>query len=176
MGTDGQAASCEYGHVVCKQMNLMKAKKRKGFTLTEVVIAMGISTIVILAGGVVLVASHVRWNKAWDDVNLQRDASYTMLELTHSIRACAAATVESNGTAIRIYDRNGEWELFCLGSGADNIQHQIEGQNPRTIIDRNLESLQFDVESNRIIIDLKLKKDSQEINLVSTVLMRNYGG
>src|SRR4030042_3833654 len=99
----------------------MKEKKRKGFTLMEVVITMGISTIVILAGGAVLVASHTRWNKAWADVNLQRDASHTMLELTRSIRACAAATVESNGTAIRIYDRDGDWELFYLGSGAASI-------------------------------------------------------
>jgi len=142
----------------------------------EVVTAMSISTIVIMAGGAVLVASHTRWNKAWDDVNLQRDASYTMHELTRSIRACAAATVESNGTAIRIYDSDGAWELFSLGSGADNIQYEIEGQSPRTVIDRNLEGLQFNVESNRVTIDLKLKKDNQQINLVSTVLMRNYGG
>ena len=157
-------------------MNSMKAKKRKGFTLMEVVTAMGISTIVILAGGAVLVASHIRWNKAWNDVNLQRDASYTMLELTNSIRACAAATVESNGTAIRIYDRDGDWELFSLGSGSDNIRYEIEGQSPRTIIDRNLEGLQFNIDSNKVTIDLKLKKGNQQINLVSTVLMRNYGG
>lgn len=154
----------------------MKTKKGKGFTLMEVVIAMGISTIVILAGGTVLVASHTRWNKAWDDVNLQRDASYIMLELTRSIRASASATVESNGTAIRIFDRDGAWELFSLGTGADNIQYEIEGQSPRTIIDRNLEGLQFSIEDNKVIIDLKLKKDNQQINLVSTVLMRNYGG
>ena len=157
-------------------MNSMKAKKRKGFTLMEVVTAMGISTIVILAGGAVLVASHTRWNKAWDDVNLQRDASYTMLELTQSIRASAAATVESNGTAIRIYDRDGDWELFSLGSGSDNIHFEIEGQSPRTIIDRNLEGLQFSIYGNKVTIDLLLKKDNQQINLVSTVLMRNYGG
>jgi len=154
----------------------MKAKKRKGFTLMEVVTAMGISAIVILAGGAVLVASHTRWNKAWDDVNLQRDASYTMLELTRSIRACASATVEADGAAIRMYDRDGAWELFSLGTGADNIQFEIEGQSPRTIIDRNLEGLQFNIEGNRVTIDLKLKKDNQQINLVSTVLMRNYGG
>jgi prepilin-type N-terminal cleavage/methylation domain-containing protein len=157
-------------------MNSMKAKKRKGFTLMEVVTAMGISAIVILAGGAVLVASHTRWNKAWDDVNLQRDASYTMLELTRSIRACASATVEADGAAIRMYDRDGAWALFSLGTGADNIQFEIEGQSPRTIIDRNLEGLQFNIEGNRVTIDLKLKKDNQQINLVSTVLMRNYGG
>lgn len=141
----------------------------------EVVTAMGISAIVILAGGAVLVASHTRWNKAWDDVNLQRDASYTMLELTHSIRACTSATVEADGKAIRIYDHLGAWELFSLGSGADKIQCEVEGQSPRIIIDRNLEGLQFNIVGNRVTIDLKLKKDNQQINLVSTVLMRNYG-
>ncbi len=156
-------------------MNSMKAKKQKGFTLMEVVIAMGISTIVILAGGAVLVASHTRWNKAWDDVNLQRDASHTMLELTRSIRASTSATVEANGTAIKIYDNDGGWKIFSLGSGDDNIQCEIEGQSPRTIIDRNLQGLQFNIEGNRVTIDLKLKKDNQQINLVSTVLMRNYG-
>ena len=154
----------------------MKARKRKGFTLMEVVTAMGISTIVILAGGAVLVASHTRWNKAWDDVNLQRDASYTMLELTQSIRAGAAATLESNGRAIRIYDRDGNWELFYLGNGDDNVKYEIEGQSPRTIIDRNLAGLLFNIEGNKVTIDLRLKKYNQQVNLVSTILMRNYGG
>jgi prepilin-type N-terminal cleavage/methylation domain-containing protein len=154
----------------------MNAKKQKGFTMMELVITMCISSIVILAGGAVLATSHKQWNKALNEVNLQRDGSYIMLELSRSIRSgTSAAIVDADGEAIKIYDNEGDWKKISIGTGGNDIKCEIEGQTAQTIIDRDLEGLQFNIESNKVTIDLKLKKDNQQLHLVSTVVMRNYG-
>ena len=154
----------------------MNAKKQKGFTMMELVITMCISSIVILAGGAVLATSHKQWNKALNEVNLQREGSYIMLELSRSIRSgTSAAIVDADGEAIKIYDSEGDWKKISIGTEGNDIKCEIEGQTAQTIIDRDLEGLQFNIESNKVTIDLKLKKDNQQLHLVSTVVMRNYG-
>jgi Tfp pilus assembly protein PilW len=156
-------------------MNSVRAKKRDGFVLIEVVIAMGISMIVLLAVGVVLAASHTRWNSAWSRVNLQRDASYVMLTLSHSVKEAVSATVENDGEAVRIYDTDGSWVRFTFESGTDTLKYETQGENAQTLIDGYVGDLEFDVEDNRVEIDLTLKRDDQEVHLDSTVQMRNYG-
>ncbi|MFC1636400.1 PilW family protein [Planctomycetota bacterium] len=153
----------------------MKAKQKGGFTLIEVVIAMGISLIVLLAVGAVLVASHTRWNDAWVKVNLQQDASYVMHELSKSIKEAASATVEDNGKKIQIYDTDGNWVKYTFNANTDTLQYQVQEQSTQTLIDGYVEDLEFNVEDNKVKIDLTLKKDDQEVHLDSTVQMRNYG-
>lgn len=143
--------------------------------MIEVVIAMGISMIVLLAVGVVLAASHTRWNSAWDKVNLQQDASYVMLTLSHSIKEAASATVENNGKKIQVYDTDGNWVKFTFKNNTKTLNYKIEGQSTKTLIDGYVDDLRFDVEDSRVGIDLTLKKDDREVHLDSTVQMRNYG-
>ena len=174
-------------------MNSMKTKKQKGFTLIELLITVVITLIMVLGVGTVLVGGHTLWNKGLNNVNLQRDASYAMLLLRRPIKAATNAKVESNGTALRIYRKEGGWIRFSLVAGTDTpqggppgqgpiiggsngIQSKVQGQSPQTIIGNNVEDLEFNVEDNRVKIDLKLKKDNLRMHLVSTVLMRNYGG
>lgn len=156
-------------------MNPERAKKQEGFTLIEVVVAMGISLIVVLAVGAGMAASHTRWNSAWEKVTLQRDASYVMLRLSRSIKEGASATVENKGKAVRIYDTDGSWVRFIFDSDAGQIQCEFPEQSTESVVDSYVEEVVFDVEDNRVGIDLVLKKDDQEIHLDSTVHMRNYG-
>ena len=153
----------------------MKAKSKKGFVLIEVVIAMSISLIVLLAVGAVLVANYTRWNTSWDKVNLQQDASYVMLTLSHAIKEAASAIVENNGKKIRVYDADGNWVSFTFQSNAKSLQYKEQGQSDQILIDGYMEDLSFNVQDNKVVIDLTLKKDSQEVQLDSTVYMRNYG-
>jgi len=153
----------------------MRTKKKDGIVLIEVVIAMGISLIVLLAVGGVLAASHTRWNNAWDKVNLQQDASYAMLTLSHSIKEAASAAVENDGQALCIYGADGSWVRFTFDRDTNSLDYRIEGQSTQTLIDGRLEDLSFEVDDNRVGIDLTLKADNQEVHLDSTVQMRNYG-
>ena len=156
-------------------MNAVRARKQDGFALIEVVIAMGISLIVLLAVGAVLAASHTRWNSTWSKVNLQQETSYVMLTLSHSIKKGASAREENNGQAIRIYDTDGSWVEYTFKSDADTLEYQIQDQSTQTLIDGYVEDLRFEVEDNKVGIDLTLKQGDQEVHLDSTVQMRNYG-
>jgi Tfp pilus assembly protein PilW len=156
-------------------MKSVRAQKQDGFVLIEVVIAMGISLFVLLAVGGVLAASHTRWNNAWGKVNLQQDGSYVMHELSKTIKEAASATVENNGKKITIYDTNGNWVRYIFNRSNKQFRYRIQGQSTQILVDGTVEDLRFNVEDNKVEIDLTLKIDDQEVHLDSTVQMRNYG-
>jgi prepilin-type N-terminal cleavage/methylation domain-containing protein len=155
-------------------MNSMKANNQKGFTLIEVLIVVVMSLIVILAVGAVLVAGNKFWNKAWKMAELQRDAYYAMLRLSHPIKEGTNAEVQ-NDTDVKIYGRDGGWIRFFLVPGTNELQCEIPGQNLQTI-NGNVENVQFSIiDNNTVTIDLNLEKDNLLIHIASTVMMRNYG-
>jgi len=153
----------------------MRGRGRKGFTLVELALVMVIGAIMILAAGIVLWSGQILWNKAWSKVNLQRDASYALNRMSRSIRGGSSAELESTGKGIKIY-READWIRFFLDESTNDIKCQVEGREPETVINGNIESLGFSIEGNKIGIDLKLKKDNLQDYVVSTVMMRNYGG
>lgn len=156
-------------------MKSVRAKRKDGFTLIEVVVAMGISLIVLLAVGAVLATSHTRWNNVWKKVNLQQNASYVMLKLSHSIKEATSATVGDNGKEIQINDTDGNWVKYTFDANANSFEYEVQGQSAVTLIDGYVENLGFTVEDNKVGINLTLKKSDQEVHLDTTVQMRNYG-
>lgn len=156
-------------------MNRLRAKKQSGFSLIEVVIAMGISSVVLLAVGLVLAASQTRWNNTWGKVNLQQDGSYIMQSVTQSLKEATSAVVENNGKKITIYDTNGNWVRYIFKRNNKQLKYKIQGQSNKTLIDGYVEDLRFNVEDNKVEIELTLEKDDQEVCLDSTIQMRNYG-
>ena len=154
----------------------MKRKRQKGFTLIELIITTFTGAIVIVAAGMILFFGQKTWNSTWDRVNLQRDASYAMLRMTRYIKAGASAQVEDSGKGLRIYN-GGDWVRFFTESGAAMLALKSEtgGGSSETIIDDNMEAVQFNVTGNTVTIDLKLKEYNLETHFASTVMMRNYG-
>ena len=153
----------------------MKTKKQKGFTLIELVISIIAGLIVLLAAGTALLAGHRVLNEAWGKVNIQRDASYAMLKINHSIRAAKSVEVESDAKAIKIY-READWIRFFLDEESNDLKCEIEGEELQTVVNGNVEDLEFTKEANRVRIGLKLKKGNFQNHFVSTVMMRNYAG
>ena len=152
----------------------IKPKSQKGFTLIELAIAIVAGVVLILAAGVILFIGQIFWNQAWKKVNLQRDASYAMLRMSHSIKAGTAAEVLDDGKTVKIY-RSGDYIRFFWVEGTNDLKSQIEGK-PEILINDKVEYVQFNVVGNKITIDLELKEDDAQTHFVSTVMMRNYGG
>jgi len=158
-----------------------KTKSRKGLTIIELMVAVMAGAIVVLAAGIVIVLGQTSWNQTWKKVNLQRDASYAMLRMTHSIQAATSAAADVNGPVlnIKIKDPNPPYTehtiIFSYVADTNNLQCQIGGQ-PQTIINGEVKDLQFNVAGNTVTIDLSLKKDDAQAHFKSTVMMRNYGG
>jgi Tfp pilus assembly protein PilW len=151
----------------------MKTKSQKGLTLIELSIAIATSAIVVLATGIIIVLGQTSWNETWKKVNLQRDASYAMLRMSQSIKAATSAAADVNGPVLNI--DNGSI-TFSYVADTNDLQYQIQGQSPQTIIDGKMEGLQFNVQGNTVTIDLSLKEDDAQAHFVSTVMMRNSGG
>ena len=153
----------------------MKTKAQKGFTLIEVIIGMATGAIVVLATGTALVSGHIFWNKALEKVNLQRDASHAMLTISQAVKEGTAAQLESDGKAITIY-REAGWIKFDHAEHTSNIRYVIEGGPGEITINDNVEYLQFNLEGNKVTIDLRLNDGNSQNHFVTTVMMRNTGG
>ena len=154
----------------------MKRKRQKGFTLIELIITTFTGAIVIVAAGMILFFGQKTWNSTWDRTNLQRDASYAMLRMTHDIKPGASAQVEDNGKSLRIYN-GADWVRFFTASGATMyaLKSDTSGGGSETILDDNLQAVQFNVTGNTVTIDLRLKDYNLETHYTSTIMMRNYG-
>jgi prepilin-type N-terminal cleavage/methylation domain-containing protein len=154
-----------------------KTKSQKGFTLIELTVAIVVSAVVVLAAGIVIVIGQTSWNQTWKKVNLQRDASYAMLRMTRSIQAATSAEKSPNGRVLYIPKQSNPNITFSYVADTNNLQCQIVGEQPQTIINGEVDNLQFNVVGNNTVtIDLSLKKDVAQAHFVSTVMMRNYGG
>ena len=150
----------------------MKRQKQKGFTLLELTIATFTGAIVIVAAGMILFFGQRTWNSTWDRTNLQRDTSYAMLRMTKDIKAGASAQVEDGGKGLKILNGT-DWVRFSTSAGA--LKRETSGGGSQTVLEDNLEAVQFNVTGNTVIIDLKLKEYNLGTHFASTVMMRNYG-
>ena len=154
----------------------MKRERQKGFTLIELIIAAFTGTIVIVAAGMILFFAQRTWNSTWDRTNLQRDASYAMLRMTRDIKAGVSAQVEDNGKGLRIFN-GADWVRFFTTSGGSllTLKRETSGGGSETVIEDNMQAVQFNVTGNTVTLDLKLKEYNLETHFASTVMMRNYG-
>ena len=147
-------------------------------TLVELLAVVVITMIVFLSVGAGLYAGHRYWNEAWEQVNLQRDASYAMNIITRPIKKATNATVsDDDDSVLTIENQNGSRITFSLESDTPEtkkLQRQISESNPHKIIG-NVEDLVFNVDGNRVRIYIQLKKDDLDLSLASTIMMRNYG-
>ena len=100
-----------------------------------------------------------------------------MFRMSSAAKAATSANVEGDGKGLKIYTESG-WVRFFLSPGTKEFNLKYEGgaASAETILNDSVGNLQFNVEGNKVTILLELKKGNLETHLVSTVMMRNYGG
>ncbi|MCP4261820.1 MAG: hypothetical protein GY774_30615 [Planctomycetes bacterium] len=154
----------------------MKKQRQKGFTLLELTITMFTGAIVIVAAGMILFFGQRTWNSTWDRTNLQRDTSYAMLRMTKDIKAAASAQVEDDGKCLRVFNGT-DWVRFFTASGGSMLalMRETSGGGSQTVLEDNMEAVQFNITGSTVTIDLKLKEYNLGTHFASTVMMRNYG-
>jgi Tfp pilus assembly protein PilW len=152
----------------------MKTKRQKGLALIELMMASVAATIVVVAAGTILFVGHTYWNKAWTKANLQRDASYAMLRMSRLIRAAKSAQPDSDGKALTINTEAGQTRFFTVAED-EKLTLKAETDVVTSMNDK-VQDLQFNVDGNKVTIDLTLKEGDLQTHSVSTVMVRNYGG
>jgi archaellum component FlaG (FlaF/FlaG flagellin family) len=153
----------------------IKTKFQKGVTIVELLMAITASLIVILATGIIIIFGQTSWNQTWRRVNLQRSAAYAMQWMSQSIqRSVSASAPDVNVLSLSTTDGNDI--VFTYIEDTNDLQIQIGARTPQVIVDGTIENLQFGVVGNAVTIDLILEDEDVQTRLVSTVMMRNYGG
>jgi prepilin-type N-terminal cleavage/methylation domain-containing protein len=154
-----------------------QAKSQAGLTLVELIVALSAACIVLCATAIILIFGQNSLSHEWQQVNLQRDASYAMLRMKQSIRCATNAQVEESGKGVKIYNRTG-WIRFWYIPGQKDILWQLKDGEPQTLLDGVVESATFVIDGatvNAVTVDIDLKRDGCEAKITSTTMMRNYG-
>jgi hypothetical protein len=109
--------------------------------------------------------------------SLQRDASVAMLRMVTSIKVGTSAQVQDDGKTLVIYnDANSITFSHVVDANTNALTYQIGANQPVTLVDGKVQGLQFNVQGDKVTVDLDLKEDDAEAHFVSTAMMRNYGG
>ncbi|MFH1214021.1 MAG: prepilin-type N-terminal cleavage/methylation domain-containing protein [Candidatus Neomarinimicrobiota bacterium] len=100
-------------------MNFLKSNR--GFTLTELSIALVISSIIALTASVIVVSASNNFNRGSRQIRLQRDVSFANDLLTNSIR-------EASGGTVVIYSDSSETQVVnpgeCLKIGTSALYYK----------------------------------------------------
>ncbi len=165
--------------------------KRKGLTIIELMLASGISTIVILAVGVLLVDSHRGWNRMYSRTysDVVNDAHAGRRRFDSVVRSASnqGVLLDDFGTWVEVYyysdpnvtDLDSYARFYTSGNGANN-QLMIEyGElDPRqTLITEtlceNVSSCVFKTSGNAVQMVLSLDDGSQSTTVVASAVLHN---
>jgi hypothetical protein len=97
--------------------------------------------------------------------------------MTRDIKAGISAQAEDSGKSLRIFNSGG-WTRFFTAAAASSgltLKSQTSEGGSETIVDDDVQAVEFKVSGNTVTIDLKLKEDNLGTHFASTVMMRNYG-
>lgn len=144
---------------------------KKGFTLVEMIVAVMIFSIFILAVGAIMTSSWKFWNSGWEQVRLQRDASYTFARVEKIIRNGSTPTVLGGGSGLQVVkDGTPSWTKTFQKVG--NVLRLVEGENSEDIIS-GVQSISFSTSTDTVTIRLILQDGNSRTDFRTTVLLRN---
>lgn len=175
-------------------MNHRMTKHRQAFTLTELMVTIILSTIVILGMGVILVDNQKGWSMMYDrtysdvvtDAYIARDV-FAKVVRKSSMKTSA---IGSNGEFVQVYyyedpaaaipDR---YAKFYVSSGSLLVDYgDLEPGTWNTLsvlstmtLARNVESVKFDVTGTSIQMVLSLNNNKQAMTIACSAVRHNDG-
>ncbi len=156
-----------------KRRMMMNLQGKKGITLIEMMVAIIVLSIFILAVGMILVSSGKFWDSGWTQVKLQSDASYAFARIEKVAReASKVSTNPGGGSTLQLIKEVGgitEWtKVFQLNAKT----LQLDSEN----IISGISNLSFAYQAGSataIIVNLTLQEDDSQVVFRTTVFLRN---
>ncbi len=150
-------------------LELMK-NKTSGFTLIELMIAVVITGIGILAVGWILLLTQNSWKEGNAKLQLQRDTYYAILRIEHELKPASLSDVVCNSSEL-VIDNNGKKfflqsdDLLFQKSGSDSPESVVEGDT----------GTEFDVTSSSDVVNINftLVRGNLESFITTSVKPRN---
>ena len=171
--------------------------RQKGLTLIELLVAMGIFTVVIMA----VVGLFISGNNSQRKINelyvLQRESSFIMEKMSREIRMAKSKDItQNNKYQIEFIDYNEDKIKYCLSDlgqncregsshGFNYLLRENKDKNTKEIIsslDVSIESLRFIFKADdqfiqplaTITMEMKSKNGNSSLILQKTVTLRVY--
>lgn len=145
---------------------------KKGFTLIEMIVAIMILSIFILVVGAILTSSWKFWNSGWEQVRLQRDASYAFARIEKVVRDASDADLLA-GNKLQLTKESGGspvWTKTFQKSG--NILQLDDGSTTENIIS-GVSSISFSDYGDTVTVNLNLQEETSQADFRTTILLRN---
>jgi len=140
-----------------------------GFTLIELMIAMVVASIGILAVSGIIIFNQNSWNEGNAKLKLQRDTYYAVLRIEHKLKPAtftAVSVSDDNSTLVIGGDQ------FYVDESNDLVHKS--GGNKELVVEGD-EGTDFKVipEGNTIKLTLTLKRGNLESSITTSVKPRN---
>ena len=143
----------------------------------ELVVAMAIGTITVLALAVILVNGQKSLNRTLRQANLQRDMSRTMLMMKKFIRSGESAEVSQDANEVIIRSED-DWVRFSYVQSHRDLRFQAKGDKEETtLLDGIVEKAFFELDyitNKKVTVSLDLTNSGSEAHMSSITTMRNY--
>ncbi|MFC2062234.1 PilW family protein [Elusimicrobiota bacterium] len=147
-------------------------KKRKGFTLAEVLVAVIIGTILSVVVGIVLIQLNNMMLKQQGVVNLQSEFRFCKMKIERELRkATDLDWISSNANSVKFYTISGGTETISLNGG--NIELKIQ-DGATLVLLMEVTSLQFNYPGTNDLVETSIEQEKiTNYNTGATVNIQN---
>ncbi len=153
---------------------------QRGFTLTELIVSIGVTLVVILAGVVTYIGTIHSWEGTASLTRLQREASFAMEIMVRDVRDASSCDISGGGDSLTVYFWTGTVDSVIAIYYLDDQDRLIDMDG--TVLVTEVDSLGFTAAGGTVNIDVLLKdkmetpgesQDDQAILMSSSVACRN---
>jgi prepilin-type N-terminal cleavage/methylation domain-containing protein len=146
---------------------------RKGFTLIELTVAVMIFLIFILAVGTILTSSWRFWNDGWEQVRLQRDASYAFARIEKVVRDASEVSNDPDGGSTLELTKDTAGEQWDKTFKLTNDVLYLEESSGSDAIIEGVQEISFSDSGNMVIVELILETGSADTGFRTAIFLRN---
>ena len=151
-----------------------------GFSLMELIVSIGVTIVVILAGVVTYIGTIHSWEGTASLTRLQREASFAMEVMVRDVRNASSCDISGGGDSLTVYFWTGTVDSVIAIYYLDDQDRLIDMDG--TVLVTEVDSLGFTTAGSTVNIDVLLKdrmetpdesQDDQAILMSSSVACRN---
>lgn len=140
-----------------------------GFTLIELMVTVIILSIFILFVGMILTSSWKFWNSGWEQVGVQRDASYAFSIIEKIVHSGNGATLIGGGSGLQVTSDAATYSFQLVG---DTLRLTVDG-SPEDLVSGVQNNTPFSIDEDTVTVRLILEEGNSGTDFQTTILLRN---
>ncbi len=143
---------------------------KKGFTLVELALVAGISSIIAISLSSMMIYMVKITSRGSASISMQRDASVTLEFLSRNLHPASGSDIQiTGGTTLTIVDKS-----FYLAGGSLYFDPDTAiPSNEIIICDNNVSSILFTLNSSTVNVQLVLQQDSETTTINTELMFHN---